>query len=218
VAILGLPAVASVGQAITVLVLVDDPGFSNPPVGLINWGDGTAYPLGLSEEGNSSTFFAYTTYSYGPASQGDAFDVFAFAYNQNNFAPRFLIGTGAAGPVAITFTGNITNDVFLLPQKSSFSSSSGNTKLPEILVNASNVPLEGPFFVVLNGLGHSVKLTNETATSDIYLPGKPLLVVPTGQLNPGQGIPFTLDFHSSTGHKISPTSFQAVVFAGVSWV
>jgi hypothetical protein len=211
-----LPAEAEVGQSISLTVtLTNDTGNGvSQATFTVDWGDGTRDGTKMNIVGGAAAFS--DSHSYGPASQGLASNVVIDVHD--NVPGHFDSGSILAGTIIIPATGNTTIDFRLLPLKGSFSPSSGNTKLPMLLVNDSTQPVDGPFFVVLNGLSHSVKLKNETGLSKLYAPGKPYLFVGVGQLNPGQALPFTLILHSSTGHRVSPTSFQAVVVAGVGLV
>jgi hypothetical protein len=212
----GIPAVASVGQPIPLYITVTDDNFSSSTNARVSWGDGVTDTLTLQGVGNN-VFRGADSHSYGPAAQGRSFTVLVDAFDANAQHAEVVAGTVTipAGAAASP-TGNTTNDFVLVPQKTRFNSSSGNTKLSLLLKNNSDQTIDGPFYVVLSGLKHSVKLSNETAISKVTSKGNPYLFVPGGQLSPGQSIPFTLSFHNSTGGKVSATSLHTTVFAGVA--
>jgi hypothetical protein len=222
-----LPPVAAVGESIPLYLQVEDSEQVNNDIinATIFWGDGseTMTTLAFAREDQNTGNGVYTTqnipaHSYGPSSQGSTRVVTVFLDDGTTVLGPVQVGAvsipAAVASSPVSPSGNTTGDFLLFAVKTSFSSSSGNTKISMLMLNASGQTINGPFFVALGGLKHSVKLSNETGISKVTAPGDPFLYVPGDQLAAWQGASFTLNFHSSTGSKVSPTSFQPMVFAG----
>jgi hypothetical protein len=222
------PSVVAPEQPVSLYVSMDeDVGVNNTGflTAYVDWGDGTRPDVirlsfvtpGLSPDYVYNDAADVDTHTYGPQDQGMTFAVVVTVTDGTN------TGGGAAGSVTVVAapgvpaaspTGDTTADFLPFALKSSFNSNSGTTKQPLLLLNASGQTIDGPFFVVLTGLKHSVKLANETGISKVLAPGDPYLYVPGGQLGPWQALSVTLDLHSSTGSRVSPTSFHTLVFSG----
>jgi hypothetical protein len=226
-----LPSVAEVGQLITLYISVEEPAGDNTTgsvTAYVDWGDGSAIEEdtaafrkrnGPSDEYNNSTDVA--SHVYGPQELGMPFSVSVSLYDGTNWYGPVTVGSitvvaapGVPAAAHVSPTGDTTADFLVFPQKSSFNSASGTTKQTVLLLNASGQTIDGPFFVALAGLKHSVKLSNEIGVSKVTAPGDPFLYVPGDQVAPWQGVSLTLDFHSSTGSRVSPTSYHTLVFSG----
>jgi hypothetical protein len=234
-----LPSVVTVGQPISLTIDTEEllSVGAGSITATVTWGDGgqsTSQLYFVRVDASNPSYGAWSNvppspspndpavYSYGAGSQGSTLPVsVSLSDDKGNTLGPQQVGTITVAllPVAVVTPASTPapneTSFLLLPMKSSYSSGSGTTRLSMLLMNNSDQPSDGPFYVALGGLKHSVKLTNATSVSTVTLRGDPYLFLPPGQLAPGESVPFTLVFHNSTGGKVSATSFQTVVVAGV---
>ncbi len=99
-----------------------------------------------------------------------------------------------------------------------FNATTGQTTLSLMLVNGGGAPIQGPFYLELGGLKHSIHLRNRAGLGAAHLPGSPYAVVNVNQLAPGQGTVITLSFSNSAGQPVKLSSFHPAVLAGIGQV
>jgi hypothetical protein len=81
-----------------------------------------------------------------------------------------------------------------------------------LLRNISGRAIQGPLYVVLDGLSKKVRLLNASGVARMHLtPGDPYVLVPTDQLAPGRAVPFTLLFAIKRNARVQ---FASAVLAG----
>jgi hypothetical protein len=123
--------------------------------------------------------------------------------------PTLFGGDLTSGP-ATNLTGQLTVTFVRHRQKGA----KGKLNVTVTLTNNTGQPIDGPFAVVLTGLGKKAKLTNATDVSTTVAPGKPWVELDPGgdtsTLNPGQAVSMNLVISNP---KHAHVSLASQVFA-----
>ena len=81
-----------------------------------------------------------------------------------------------------------------------------------LLLNATGEVIQGPLYLVLDGLTKGVKLHNASGTTQAHLKkGDPYLLLPVTELDPGQALGVDLSFSSPNN---SGVNFNPVILVG----
>jgi hypothetical protein len=81
-----------------------------------------------------------------------------------------------------------------------------------LVQNVSGAPVDGPLYLVLDGLTKGVQLRNMAGITQTHVrPGDPYVLLPVWQLDAGQGVLLNLSFSSP---RLRPVSFNTFVLAG----
>jgi hypothetical protein len=85
-----------------------------------------------------------------------------------------------------------------------------------VVKNVSDQVIQGPHYLVLDGLPRGVKLLRAAGATTMHLrPGDPYVILPAGQLKPGQAVKVTLVW--SNPRKV-PVHFTTSLLAGLGLV
>jgi hypothetical protein len=217
---------ATPGQLVTVGVGVSDtdPAASRIDV-YFNWGDGTLSLVSVPHAGLLDVADGTHTYA-SPGSYAvtiSAVDDGSSGTFASDPASRLVtVKPARVSPVptpppaapAVAPLSDVSGQVQVALRKRTANPAAGSTTLQLTLSNASGHSLQGPLFLVVEGLRHKVKLRHATGVSGTHSPGSPYIALPLSALNPGQAVTLTLRFSGPSGQTIRMAAFQMLVLAG----
>jgi hypothetical protein len=83
------------------------------------------------------------------------------------------------------------------------------------VMNTSGTAIQGPIYLVLDGLTNNVKLVNATGVSQTHVtPGDPFKLLTMGPLGAGQSMMVNLMFTARNPNKVMAVNFNTFVLAG----